>query len=196
MFFAAGWTSYGRGGSDIAKSDITLELEKNIWEATYGMGTFGCFEVTIGWFGNERVDFLTYDTKGTWRCYEIKANKADFYSNAALTFIGHFNYFVMPEELFEQVKNDIPAGVGVYANGKRSVKRARRQSLKVDEKILTESLIRSLYREADKLYQSGKPSLVDYYRKKLAVAERQAEKYRRGYWDMRRQAEDLRGGGK
>jgi hypothetical protein len=29
------------------------------------MGVFGCFEVTIGFHGRERVDYMTLDTKGT-----------------------------------------------------------------------------------------------------------------------------------
>ncbi len=90
-----------RGGEIIAKTELTLTLEREIWRATNKQGVFGCFEVTIGWFGNERVDYLTYDTKGTWRCYEIKISKTDFRSKAKNTFIGHYNYYVMPQELYE-----------------------------------------------------------------------------------------------
>lgn len=51
-------------GSALAKSELTKQLEQQIWSATICQGTFGCLEVTIGWFGKERVDYLTYDTKG------------------------------------------------------------------------------------------------------------------------------------
>lgn len=54
------------------KTAETVALEKAIRRATYKMGTFGCYEVTIGYGGKERVDYMTYDTKGIFRCYEVK----------------------------------------------------------------------------------------------------------------------------
>ena len=134
----------------MAKSEETIKLERTIWRATAKQGLFGCFEVTIGWFGRERVDFLTYDTKGVWRCYEIKISKADFNSKSRHTFIGHFNYYVMPLELYEQVKDKIPNHIGVYVEG-RSVKKAKRQELGADEQVLKDSLIRSLCRDVEKV---------------------------------------------
>ena len=56
----------------MAKTEETLLIENSIYRETNRQGVFGCFEVTIGWFGKERVDYMTYDTKGIWRCYEIK----------------------------------------------------------------------------------------------------------------------------
>lgn len=137
----------------MAKSEETLRLENEIYKATQKMGTFGCFEVTIGWFGTERVDYLTYDTKGTWRCYEIKASVKDFRSPAAKTFVGHYNYFVMPRDVYNAVYNEIPAGIGVIIGG-TSVAKAKRQELGVDENILWSSMIRSLSRE----YQENRKS--------------------------------------
>ena len=72
------------------------------------------FEVTIGWYGRERVDYMSMDTKEIFRCYELKISKSDFYSKAAHTFLGHYNYYVMPYEVFIQVVDDIPEHVGVY----------------------------------------------------------------------------------
>ena len=46
------------------KTKKTLKLEQDIYNATEKVGVFGCFEVTIGFFGKERVDYMTYDTKG------------------------------------------------------------------------------------------------------------------------------------
>ena len=31
----------------MAKTDLTLELEREIWDATHKQGVFGCFEVTM-----------------------------------------------------------------------------------------------------------------------------------------------------
>ncbi|MCM3294220.1 hypothetical protein M3661_29475 [Paenibacillus sp. MER 180] len=139
----------------MSKTPETLALERSIWKATNKMGVFGCFEVTIGWYGKERVDYITFDTKGVWRCYEIKVSKADFRSKAHNTFCGNFNYYVMPRELFEEVKEEIPEHIGVYVDHGywpfvKCIKRAKRQELSEDEQVLKDSLIRSLSREVAK----------------------------------------------
>mgnify|MGYP000163993137 CR=1 FL=1 len=60
------------------KTEETKRLERAIWKATNKQGVFGCFEVTIGWFGKERVDYMTYDTKGVFRCYESRSQRRIF----------------------------------------------------------------------------------------------------------------------
>ena len=46
----------------MAKTEETLKLEHYIWVSTQKTGTFGCFEVTIGFGGRERVDYMTVMT--------------------------------------------------------------------------------------------------------------------------------------
>ncbi|MBE7114313.1 hypothetical protein FT641_19165 [Bacillus paranthracis] len=169
----------------MAKTELTSEMERQIYTATKKKGVFACFEVTIGWFGKERVDYITYDTKGIWRCYEVKVSLADFRSKANKTFCGHFNYYVMPEELYEKVKDEIPKHIGVYLGG-TLVKRARKQVLTVDEQVLKDSLIRSLYREADKTIRSKNPAVVDSLQRQLRNERKQKEEYRRKYQEERR----------
>ena len=110
------------------KTAETVALEKAIRRATYKMGTFGCYEVTIGYGGKERVDYMTYDTKGIFRCYEVKVSKADFHSAAVKSFVGHYNYYVLTRELYDQVKGEIPDWVGVYI-GDYCAKKAKKQDL-------------------------------------------------------------------
>jgi hypothetical protein len=145
---------------------------------------FGCFEVTIGWFGKERVDYITYDTKGIWRCYEIKVSVPDFRSKSKTTFCGHYNYYVMPVELYEKVKNEIPSHVGVYVNGITSVKRAKKQDLGVDEQVLKDSLIRSLSREVEKTFRSGDPSVIDYMNRQFNRVKRERDNYSKRYQEL------------
>ena len=166
--------------SIIAKTDLTIELEKKLWKATKKLGLFACFEVTIGFGGKERVDYLTYDTKGIWRCYEIKTSKSDFYSKAAKTFIGHYNYYVMPDELTSQVVNDIPKHIGVH-NGSYCVSRAKKQILGIDEQVLKNSMIRSLYRESEKVISSGDVTTIERLRNQLGRVERRANNNSREY---------------
>lgn len=114
------------------KTSETIALEKAIRAATQKTGVFGCFEVTIGFFGDERVDYMTYDTKGIFRCYEIKVTKADFHSNAAKSFVGHYNYYVLTTELYSQIQDEIPDHVGVYVVSDWRIwvaKKAKKQDL-------------------------------------------------------------------
>lgn len=161
----------------IIKTEETLRLERNIWEATHKQGVFCCYEVTIGWWGKERCDYITYDTKGIWRCYEIKISKSDFHSKAHNTFIGHFNYYVLTKELYEQVKDEIPNHIGVYL-GDYCAKRAKKQELGVDEQILKNSMIRSLYREVEKLIKSGNTTTVGNLNSEISRLRREYQNYR------------------
>lgn len=161
----------------MAKTEITEKLEKAISVATNKIGVFSCFEVTIGFGGNERVDYLTLDTKNIWRCYEVKASVADFRSKAKKSFVGHYNYFVMTRELFESVKNEIPKHIGVYVYG-TCVKRAQKQDLLIEDDILKLSLIRSLSRDATKLYQSENPRVIENFKRNISRLENERNQYR------------------
>lgn len=175
----------------VAKTEQTILMERAIYKATSKMGVFGCFEVTIGWFGKEIVDYLTYDTKGTWRCFEIKVSKADFHSKAHNTFIGHFNYYVMPKELFNEVINDIPSHVGVYVGG-TLLRRPKRQPLGEDEQVLKDSLIRSLARDAEKLHKSENPDYTNRMNRLISNERKEKERYRERYYEKMAEAHELK----
>lgn len=82
-------------------------------------------EVTFD-YGTEhsiRVDYMRFVPKnntvsgiekGDFYCYEIKSSVADFHSKNGHNFIGDYNYYVMPFEVYEKVKEEIPYRVGVY----------------------------------------------------------------------------------
>lgn len=70
-----------------------------------------------------RVDYMRFKPvnntvsgieKGDFYCYEVKSSVEDFHSKNGHNFIGEFNYYVMPEDVYEKVKNEIPYYVGVY----------------------------------------------------------------------------------
>lgn len=116
-----------------------------------------------------------------WRCYEVKVSKSDFHSNAHNTFIGHYNYYVMPDELYQEIKNEIPNHVGVIVNGSTSVKKAKKQELKVDEKILKDSMIRSLSREVQNNFNSNDEHLILRYKREYERVKRELINYRNKY---------------
>lgn len=181
------------------KTADTVALEKAIRRATRKNGVFGCYEVTIGFFGRERVDYMTYDTKGVFRCYEIKVTKADFHSNAAKSFVGHYNYYVLTRDLYNQVKDEIPDWVGVYV-GKCCAKKAKRQDLSAREykirrsvggrstevvtpweDMLKESMIRSLYRDSDKLLLTQDERYIGRLMRKIEEVRKERERESKKY---------------
>lgn len=180
------------------KTEETIRMEKAILKATRKQGVFGAFEVTIGWFGKERVDYMTYDTKGAFRCYEIKVSMADFHSKAHNTFVGNYNYYVMPHALFEEVKNEIPEEIGVYTVGANpynlniegkepaaiSMVRATKRETHVDPEILKDSLIRCLYRDADKYHRNKEKPEADRLRRELEKTRRELKKTSNKYYEL------------
>lgn len=103
------------------KTDATLQLEKLLNGKFKRGNDFFVFECTIGWMGNEIVDCIMYNCQREVYCYEIKQSVSDFHSKNKLTFIGNKNYFVMPYNLYEKVKNELYTkeeykDIGVYVS--------------------------------------------------------------------------------
>ena len=93
-----------------------------------------------------RVDFMKFKPvnntvsgieKGDFYCYEVKSSVEDFHSKNGHNFIGDYNYYVMPEDIYEKIKEEIPYGIGVYVpdgmncgsdwNDLKLVKKAKRK---------------------------------------------------------------------
>ena len=168
----------------MAKTEMTKLIESKLWKINAKQGNYGCFEVSIGvgWNANGIVDFITYDSKGEFRCYEIKVSKSDFHSKAKLSFHGDFNYYVMPFSLLYELRKDTEnevkkinfykdkdtsklfderiknSGIGLIAvtdNGNLVVEvNPKRQQVKMGMRAtLLESMVRSLNREVKKSYK-------------------------------------------
>ena len=65
----------------------------------------------------KRVDFMKFKPvnntvsgieKGDFYCYEVKSSVEDFHSKNGHNFLGDYNYYVMPEEVYEKIKLEIP----------------------------------------------------------------------------------------
>lgn len=152
------------------KTDLTKQAEQFLWNHYIDgkMGVFGCFEVSLGirdvWSSGEyeRVDFMTYDTKGDFRCFEIKVSKADFKSSAKKNFVGDYNYYVMPKKLYNELgEKDYfdqykfrEVGVLLFDQTKPCVKTAKRKRVMFDIRAnLMESMMKSMFREQKKFYE-------------------------------------------
>ncbi|WP_334330330.1 hypothetical protein [Companilactobacillus sp. HBUAS59699] len=154
------------------KTKLTRNLESTLYQYCYEQGSYVVEEVSMP-DKKGIVDTLSYQQlpngEVEWRCYELKVTKADFHSKAKLSFIGNYNYFVLPQKLYEEVESEIPTHIGVMiyrSFDKKAVdlspqtlrtpgfltiaKKAQYQELQVDEKSLTSHFVASLFREVDK----------------------------------------------
>lgn len=110
----------------------------------------------------EIVDILTWESnKNIWRCYELKVSLQDFKSNASKTFVGNYNYYLIPNTLLDKVEHLIPKEIGIYVYDTNEpkykyqsritcYKKAKKQDLLCTEQEIYYGMIKSLYREMKK----------------------------------------------
>ena len=53
--------------------------------------------------------------KGDFYCYEIKSSLEDFRSKNGHNFLGDYNYYVIPENVYKRLEKEIPWGIGILA---------------------------------------------------------------------------------
>lgn len=176
----------------MSKSLLTLEIENQALRQFSKFGVFMCPECSFerAWIKDnpanvslkefhtnpkytqvegkhirtEIVDILELNSQKGWICYEIKISKSDFHSEAIKSFVGNYNYYLMPEELYNKVQNEIPKEIGVYTYKNKYltlVKKSRKQKLiEGMEGQLNYGMIRALNREREK--QRDKIKLTYY----------------------------------
>jgi len=149
------------------KTEITKSIEKALFNYCYESGQFAVDEVTMP-AGYGIVDTLSVQFKGTsrkgyskvWRFFEIKVTKADFFSKAVKSFYGHYNYFVFPASLYNEVKTYVPCDIGVLvADSSFNLtleKKPKKKTLLIQEDFLDRALINSMAREVKKAKQIEK----------------------------------------
>lgn len=144
------------------KRQDTIDLENALHKQTKEKRIYGCEEITIGFANNkfggrgkEIVDFMTMDSKGIIKCYEIKVTLQDLKSSAKKSWYGHYNYLVVSRDLYNQVgdfSKYIPKHVGVIVGVYlESIKKATKKNIDAKyETMLKESMIRSIYFKMNK----------------------------------------------
>ena len=158
----------------IAKTKDTVAIEMALMGLTEKKRTFGCPEVTIGWYGKKRVDFVETNTRGVIKCYEIKVSKTDFHSKHGHTFIGNYNYYAMTKELYEEVKDEIPPDIGVMLLGSRLMyvaKSAKYKKINNNSEIIM-YLLRSMSREVKKSFGSKDEANLAYWKREAYKAKK------------------------
>ena len=138
----------------------TKQIEKIAYNFLWKKGRYLIFEVAVpraiqNKYHRDRLDLCTYDSDGTFRGYEIKRNVNDFHSASSWSWICNYNYFIMPYSLYNEIKQDIPDGIGVwviYESSKRMecIKKPKRKELLCSHEAMMFSLMQALSREYKK----------------------------------------------
>lgn len=156
----------------MTKTKKTKEIEYLLWRQTTLNGSvFGVREVTVGYIrsgleNTQRVDYVTSDTNGEIRAYEIKTSVSDLHSKAKLSWIGDYNYLVLSEQVFNavmasegKIKEVDWTSVGVmviHDDGHYSIeKKAKRLLHSFGERVeIIESMMKAAARDAGKEYSA------------------------------------------
>ena len=154
----------------------TKEIEEIAYNYLWKKGRYIILEMAVpisiqNRYHRDRLDMCAYDTDGSFRGYEIKRNLQDFHSPASWSWICNFNYFVMPNDLYNKVKDEIPAGIGVWVvreNSKKMecVKRPGRRELLCPKEDMLHAMIQAFSREYKK-YRSVKKNTKTSKRKNI-----------------------------
>lgn len=99
-----------------------------------------------------RVDYMLFKPvdnsvagieKGDFYCYEVKSCIEDFKSPHGHNFIGDYNYYVMPEDVYEYFSktNALPYKAGVYAYSNNSLVCVRKAKRSLRRKAVAEMLL-------------------------------------------------------
>lgn len=136
--------------SELTEKYINPRRDPRIYwakEVTFDYGTLHQIRVDYMLF-KPKNNSVSGIEKGDFYCYEIKSSVADYESKHGHNFIGDYNYYVMPLDVFEKVKDKIPFAVGVLVPGEslRSVKKARR----IDRKRPMFEMLFMMFRSANR----------------------------------------------
>lgn len=156
------------------RPQITKELSeaaKNLICPSNDPRIYWAREVTFDYSTShsKRVDFMKFKPlnnsvsgieKGDFYCYEVKSSIEDFHSPNGHNFFGDYNYYIMPEDVFEQVKYEIPYNIGVYVPGEihysgkfyelKSIKKAKRKDRERPVSEILLMMFRSMARDKRK----------------------------------------------
>lgn len=178
----------------MSKTKKTLDIEDILYHMCQKKGLYGCDEVTIGFankgLGNEIVDFMTMDSKGILKCYEIKVSLSDLKSNAKKSWYGHYNYLFVTKELYGKILSKlneyIPEHVGVaipcnssWSCGLQIKRAAAKQRIGIEQELtLKESMVRSMSYRINKYRDASDMQKYTEMKSSLKAKDKECELYR------------------
>lgn len=168
------------------KKKETIALENALNKQTIEKRLYGCEEITIGFYskghGDEIVDYMTMDSKGIIKCYELKVSLSDLKSKAKKSWYGHYNYLVVSSELYDKVEDwslYIPSHVGIIV-GKDLVSKRKAKYVdisKEDAIMLKESMIRSMWWKMQKYKDAKSLDVQKNLKKEISRLKKEKDMY-------------------
>lgn len=85
-------------------------------------------------------------------CFEVKISKSDFKSKNGHNFVGNFNYYVVPKDLYKDIKELVPEDIGVILYCGHGYLRKKKECVikEVDKADLSRYLYNALKKWCDK----------------------------------------------
>ena len=147
-------------------------------------------EVTFDYGTNHsvRVDYMRFKPvnntvsgieKGDFYCYEIKSSVEDFHSKNGHNFIGEYNYYVMPKDVYDTVQCEIPFGIGVIVLTQDKLTLIRKPHKKDRKRPVIEMLL-MMFRSANR--DRSAMCLTDIDIKEVIDVINHKEEVKHGYW--------------
>jgi len=97
----------------MSKLSITEDIEFALFDYFHIQRSIRCSleaNVLVG-----RVDLLAMNKKDEMICVEIKVTYQDFKSKNGHNLIGNRNYYAVPPELVDKIKNEVPSHIGIMS---------------------------------------------------------------------------------
>ena len=149
--------------SETNRKQITARLSQLLEKYIHISDTriYWAKEVTFDYSTSHRIriDYMRFKPKnntvsgiekGDFYCYEIKSCVDDFKSKNGHNFIGDYNYYVMEQELFENVKTQIPFGIGVLVPAKYNTLESIRKAKRLDRTRPVCEMLLMMFRSANR----------------------------------------------
>lgn len=155
----------------------TKEIEHIAYNYFWKQGWYGVFECAVprsytNKYHRERVDFVSYETNGIFRFYEIKISKSDFHSSAKLTWLGHYNYYIMPIDLYNQVKDEIPKEIGVWVVYDKDYIECKKKPKKCELKVNKDDMLFAMFQALSREYKKYRNILEKIYKNNQKVTRK------------------------
>ena len=146
------------------RTEVLSKLLEHYIDPNQDTRVYWAKEVTFDYTTDHkrRVDYMRFKPlnnsvsgieKGDFYCYEIKSCAEDFRSPNGHNFLGDYNYYVMPREVFAEIQTEIPYDIGVLVPDGNTLKSAKKALRRDREKSMPEMLLmmwRSAARDARK----------------------------------------------
>jgi len=112
------------------RSSVECPLGKDMMEPLDEL----CSKTTCRWNGTKELG----TAKVLLSCFEIKVSRSDFKSVHGHNHVGNLNYYAIPKELYPQVEDMIPEGIGILLYLHEGIYTGLRMKRKSDFKELTD----------------------------------------------------------